>query len=188
MMTERDVLREIESALDVSPSHGFEARVREQGPKQAMHAPRWTLPAVVALAATLVLAVMLVPHRQGPDSPVAVRPDTQPAPAAVETINAPEPTRPVNEGRPATPRRPRRSDTPVTVRFESPEVVVPAGQMAAIQRLVDEVARGRVVMAPERPGPPDVLEVAALAEAAPITFDPIRFDSLSADESPDLWR
>ena len=134
MMTERDVLREIESALDVSPSRGFEARVREQVRKQSMHGPRWTLPAAVAVAATVVLAVMLVPHRQTPASRVLVRPDTQPAPAAVETIKAPERTRPVTEARAAAPRRPRRSDTPVTVRLESPEVVVPAGQTAGIRR------------------------------------------------------
>ena len=82
----------------------------------------------------------------------------------------------------------RRSVVPVSPGLGSAKVVVPDGQMAAIQRLMAEVAAGRVVMGPERPAPPAVLQVSALSEAAPIEFDTIRFTPLSADASPDLWR
>ncbi len=81
MTTERDVLRELEAALDVSPSPDFEARVRERVRTTSIGLPRWTWPAIAGVAATVVLAVMLVPGRQSPARPEVVRPQA-PAPAA----------------------------------------------------------------------------------------------------------
>jgi hypothetical protein len=191
MTTERDVLRELEAALDVSPSPDFVARVRERVKTQSMGVPRWTWPAGVAVAATVVLAVMLVPSRQvAPPQPEFARPEA-PAPVAPapEVRRDGESSRPSVEARPTTTdARTRRAFVPVRSGVESPAIVVPAGQMAAIQRLMHEVAAGRVVMGPERPAPPAVLQISALDAAPPIEFDTIKFTPLSADGSPDLWR
>ncbi len=190
MTTERDLLRDLEAALDVSPSSDFEARVRERVRGHAMAVPRWTWPAGVAVAATVVLAVMLVSGRQSPARPEIVRPQA-PAPAApaAEVRGVTERVPPSVEARETTmTRRARRTAEHVEPHVTSPAVVVPAGQMAAIQRLMSEVSAGRVVMGPERPAPPAALQVSALAEVTPIEFDTIRFTPLSADASPDLWR
>ena len=190
MTTERDLLRDLEAALDVSPSPDFEARVRERVRAHAMGVPRWTWQAGVAVAATVVLAVMLVSGRQSAVRPAIVRPQA-PAPAApaAEVRGVTERALPSVETRQTTMTgRARRTAKHVEPDVTSPAVVVPAGQMAAIQRLVNEVAAGRVVMGPDRPAPPAAIQVSALAEAPPIEFDTIRFTPLSADASPDLWR
>jgi hypothetical protein len=51
-----------------------------------------------------------------------------------------------------------------------------------------EVAAGRLSMAPPRPEPPAVIQVSALDEAPPITFDVIDIRPVSTDSSPELWR
>ena len=190
MTTERDLLRELEAAIDVSPSPDFEARVRERVRTTSIGAPRWTWPAGVAVAATVVLVVMLVPGRQSPARPEIVRPQAlAPIARAPEVKGVTESVRPSIETRETTIVRGARRTAPrVQPDITSSVVIVPEGQMAAIQRLMHEVAAGRVVMAPERPALPAVLQVSALAEAPPIQFDTIRFTPLSADASPDLWR
>ena len=187
MTTEHDLLRELDAALDVSPSPDFEARVRERVGMTSIGVPRWTWPVGVAVAAAVVLAVMLAPGRPSP-----VRPETSRPEAAARVERAPavtsvaEVSRPSIEARGSTTgRRPRRE---VPAESSLAAVVVPAGQMAAIQRLMSDVSAGRVVMGPERPAPPAALQVSALAEVTPIEFDTIRFTPLSADASPDLWR
>ena len=190
MTTERDLLRDLEAALDVSPSPDFEARVRERVRAESMGVSRWTWPTIVAVAATLVLAVMVVHSRQSPTRLELTRPEVpiRQAPAPSVT-NAGQRSQPSGAVRRATSRpHTRRAGAPADPSRASPVVVVPAGQMAAIQRLMHEVAAGRVVMGPERPAPPGALQVSALVEAPPIEFDTIRFTPLSADASPDLWR
>ena len=190
MTIERDLLRKVEAAIDVSPSPDFEARVRELVRTTSIGAPRWTWPAGVALAATVVVAVMLVPGRQSPARPEIARPQAlAPAAPAPEIKGVTESVRPsVEMGEPTRARRARRTAPRVQPDVTSSELIVPTGQMAAIQRLMHEVAAGRVVMGPERPERPAALQVSALAEAPPIQFDTIRFTPLSADASPDLWR
>jgi hypothetical protein len=189
MTTEHDVLRDLEAALDVSPSPDFEARVRNRVRTTSIGASRWTWPAIAGVAATVVLAVMLVPHRQSSARPEYVRPQAQASAApAPDSGGTTERVRPVEAGRTNVAGRGRRTVRTVKPSVTSPAVVVPAGQMAAIQRLMSEVAAGRVVMGPERPAQPAALQVSALAEATPIEFDTIRFTPLSADASPDLWR
>jgi hypothetical protein len=180
MTMERDVLRDVEAALDISPSAGFEARVHERVRTQSMRAPRWMWAAGVAVAATVVVAVMLVPDQQRAVSRVK----EQPSAAAAQQI------RPADESpaRATELESARRSARRAIDATHLPAAVIPEGQAQAIQRLMASVAAGRVAMAPERPRPPEVLDVAALSTIAPITFDPIRFKPLSADESPDLWR
>lgn len=189
MTTEHNALRELEAALDVSPSPDFEARVRERVRTTSIGLPRWTWPAIAGVAATVVLAVMLGPGRQSPARPEVVRPQAPPpAASAAEVANAAEGSRPSGARRLTSSPQRRHPAAPAEPSLASPVVVVPAGQMAAIQRLVNEVAAGRVVMGPERPAPPAAIQVSALAEAPPIEFDTIRFTPLSADASPDLWR
>ena len=188
MTTERDVLRELEAALDVSPSPQFEARVRERVRATSRGVPPWTWPAAVAVAATVVLAVMLVPSRPMSPSRVVVRPETTTATTVVRQAG------PVSKSTPRVEKTERtmvaRRARPATTvnRDVALHVVVPQGQMTAIQRLVAEVAAGRVVVGPERPPLPSVLEISALDIAPPIEFDVIRFRPLSPDASPDLWR
>ena len=188
MTTERNALRELEAALDVSPSPDFEARVRERVRTTSIGLPRWTWPAIAGVAATVVLAVMLGPGRQSA-RPEVVRPQAPaPAASAAEVANAAEGSRPSGARRLTSSPQRRHSAAPAEPSLASPVVVVPAGQVAAIQRLMSDVVAGRVVMAPERPAPPAAIQVSALAEAPPIEFDTIRFTPLSADASPDLWR
>jgi hypothetical protein len=186
MTRERDVLRELETALDVTPSANFEARVRERVQAQSIRSPRWTWPAAVAVAATVVLAVMLVPDRRVPQNATARRElpaNTAPAAAVTSTAaaRAVGSTRPTTRGQSQLPKAVNRDAA-------SPVVIVPAGQMAAIQRLVDEVAKGRVVMGPERPAVDAPLRVTALSAVPAIEFDTIALTPLSADVSPNLWR
>jgi hypothetical protein len=180
MTNERDLLQELEEALDVSPSQDFEARVRERVRTTSIGVPRWTWPAGIAAAATVVLAVMLVPNRQ--QAPARIGP-------AQEASTPVEVSEPTTEAKPVVARpRVRRSASPAHTDVRRQAVVVPAGQMAAIQRLMTEVAAGRIVMASERRGSEAPLEVTALGPAPAVEFDNIVPTPLSADVSPDLWR
>ena len=179
MTTERDVLRDLGAALDVSPSPGFEASVRERVRQQSFSVPRWTWSVGAAVAATVVLAVMLVPERDTPrpsDRVVANPRVSRPAISDAAEPSSPPPVRAVRRTEP-----PSRLDS-------NPSVVVPSGQMAAIERLMAEVAAGRVVMAAERSASAAALQINALAAVPPIAFDPIRLTPLSPEASPDLWR
>ena len=178
MTNERELLRELEAALDVSPSPDFEARVRERVRKEWIAVPRWTWTVGLAAAATVVLAVMLVPGRQ--HEVVRVPPQLNANPAVAE----PQPAAavPAPTARHAA-RRPRRMKTEA-----SSAIVVPAGQAAAIQRLVAEVAAGRVAMAPPRPHGLDELKIAAVVPPDPLVFRAIEIRALAPDAAPDLWR
>lgn len=200
MTTERDVLRDLERALDIAPSPGFEARVRARVGREPRRVARWTWVLTgAAIAATVVLAVMLVPERHLQVQRDVVATDARDNAAAVARGAAPAsppreaPAEPAEASRPpavaiptATAARPR-SDGAVTPR-RSPEVVIPEGQMAAIRRLAAEAAAGRIVMGPERVATSAVLQITALDTAPPIEFDTIRFTPLSASDSPNLWR
>ena len=187
MTNDRELLRELEAAIDVSPSPDFEARVRARVRTMSVGAPPLRWPAAVVVAVTVALAAILTPSRS-PVRPETARPEAVAqvarAPAVTNAVQNPPPS--VEAERSSAGRRPRR--VPAEASLASPAVVIPAGQMAAIQRLMSEVSAGRVVMGPERPAPPAALQVSALAEATPIEFDTIRFTPLSADASPDLWR
>jgi hypothetical protein len=179
MTTDDDVLRELETALNVSPSPGFEARVRERVRQRSFAVPRWRWTVGLAAAATVVLAVMLVPGRdtlKPGDRVVANAGTSQPAiPDAAEPSHPP-PARAV-----------RRAESPSRMEA-APSLVVPSGQMAAIERLMAAVAAGRVVMAAERSASTAALQINAVAAAPSIEFDPIRLTPLSPEASPDLWR
>ena len=178
MMTERDVLQELEAALDVSPSPDFEARVRERITQQSFAMPRWAWTAGLAAAATIVLAVMLVPER--PEEVVPVTPQ----PVANLPVARPEAA--AAAPAPAARHAARR---PTGARTESSStVIVPAGQAAAIQRLAAALAAGRVAMAPPRPHGLDELEIAAVAPPDPLVFKAIEIRALAPDAAPDLWR
>jgi hypothetical protein len=187
-MTERDVLRELEAALTVSPSSGFEARVRERIRTQSMRAPTWTWTVGASVAATLLLAMMLVPVTHV----LSRRPSDQvPRPSTVNAAPVsvpPTPPQPSDTLRQATSEARGRFRAARATAERSAPVVIPLGQMAAIQRLAAATAAGRVVTGPDRTAPPAGLQLTALEAAPPIEFDPIRFTPLSPDDSPDLWR
>jgi hypothetical protein len=180
MTTERDVLRELEAALDVVPSPAFEARVRERVRTTSMGGSRWAWPAGVTVAATIVLALILVPNRQAAPTRVG------PAPEAGKVVDVSQPATETKlvVGQPRARRLPSRVHTSVG----TSAVVIPEGQMAAIQRLMTEVAAGRIVMASERPASEAPVHITALSAVPAIEFDTIAFTPLSADVSPDLWR
>ena len=184
MTSERDLLRELEAALDVSPSPHFEARVRERVRMQSMRASQWTWAAGVAVTATVVVALVLLPGRLETVRHLQETPATSIAAPVLPLAS----TQHVARTEEPTVARARRSVKSAQDATELPVAVIPAGQAKAIERLMAEIAAGRIAIAPGQPGPPEVLEVTALSTAAPITFDPIRFKPLSADESPDLWR
>lgn len=200
MTTERDVLRDLERALDIAPSPGFEARVRARVGREPRRVARWTWVLTgAAIAATVVLAVMLVPERHLQVQRDVVATDARDNAAAVARGAAPAsppreaPAEPAEASRPpavaiptATAARPR-SDGAVTPR-RSPEVVIPEGQMAAIRRLAAEAAAGRVTMTDSRPVLDGAIHISALGTPLPIAFDVIEFRPLSPDRSPDLWR
>ena len=178
MLTERDVLQQLEAALDVSPSPDFEARVREQVTRQAIRATGWMWPTAAAVVATAVLAVVLAPHREETSVRVT-EPVTTEKVSTQPVLPAAQPT--------AAARRVRRLSTSAAI-HPTPSVIVPDGQQEAIHRLVNQVVAGRVRIATAPVTSQAVLEISAIADAPAIRFDAISLRPISPEASPDLWR
>jgi hypothetical protein len=188
MTIEREFLRELEAALNVSPSSNFEAQVRERVRTQSMRARSWTWTVGTAVAASLLLAVMLVPEPHAPPrGPSAHVPGPSTVDASAVSVPLRDP-QPFDASRQATSGAQVRFRAARSTEGRSVDIVVPSGQMAAIQRLAAAVSSGRVIRGPDRTAPPGGLQLTALEAASPIEFDTIRFTPLSPEDSPDLWR
>lgn len=177
MSGEHEFERELKAALSVSPSPGFEARVLQRVGEEPVRLrlpsarANWRTAGLLALAATLLIAVALIrglgppgAPPPPPQAPVAHRmpglvPDAQPALA--------ERVRPHVRRRAAANPRPASSPAPVA------EVLVPVNQMEAVRRLVRAVNEGRVPPVQEARdtylGPsPDLVVVPLVVEPIPV--------------------
>jgi hypothetical protein len=184
---EARVLQEIEdelrTALSISPSEDFEARVLRRVAEDEAPA-RWSY-GWLAAAALILLATGLffalnrtpAPVDDGVAPQMAERqPDVRlPAPAQQEPPLAPE--GPADESSSAPARKGPayasasvgRGSTPR--RASEPEVIVPLNQMEAVRRLVRAVNEGLIVEVPEPPG-------GTIAAPAEIVIQPLVVDAL----------
>jgi hypothetical protein len=198
----QEVEDELRTALSISPSEDFQARVLRQVADDEAPA-RWSY-GWLATAAVLVLAVGLffalnrtpAPVDDGVAPQMAERqPDVRlPAPAQQEPPLAPE--GPAYESSSAPARKgpayasafagrgftPRRSSS-------APEVIVPLNQMEAVRRLVRAVNEGRMEAPPE----PATGPIAAPVElgVAPIVIEPLPVPPIEpegAGPSPEIRR
>jgi hypothetical protein len=193
------VLQEIEdelrTALSISPSEDFEARVLRQVADDEAPA-RWSY-GWLAAAAVLVLAVGLffalnrtpAPVDDGVAPQMAERQPDVRLPAVAEPA-PPAREGPAHRGEPQTASRspvgrgftPRRSSS-------APEVIVPLNQMEAVRRLVRAVNEGRMEAPPE----PATGPIAAPVElgVAPIVIEPLPVPPIEpegAGPSPEIRR
>jgi hypothetical protein len=161
-----EALRTLRSELQVAPSVGFEARVRERIAPRRVRAPRWAwaLPlAAAALLAISVLVVMRGSERTGPTvastapPPVATRVPVV-EPPAVDRHSAPRPPQRRAPARPAV------------------EPLVPEGEASRIARYAASV-RERPLQAEMLPDPRE-----PLPDPAPIEITPLDTTPLVPDE------
>jgi hypothetical protein len=202
---EARVLQEIEdelrTALSISPSEDFEARVLRRVAEDEAPA-RWSY-GWLAAAALILLATGLffalnrtpAPGDDGVAPQMAERqPDVRlPAPAQQEPPLAPEgpayesSSAPARKGPAYASASVGRGSTPR--RASEPEVIVPLNQMEAVRRLVRAVNEGRMEAPPE----PATGPIAAPVElgVAPIVIEPLPVPPLEpegAGPSPEIRR
>jgi hypothetical protein len=194
-LTDRDLDRELDAALEIDPSPEFLARVRmriESEPRRApwplgvpVGARRWALAGLGALAVA-VLAVAVI--RSGRSE--SARPASQVAgmvpPASAFAAPSMPPMEVVPPGSgivgPAAARsRARRAAPAATV--AAPPVLVAANEVAALERLFARAREGRVDMSalPDQPDPP--VASAPLAPIDAIDVAPISVSPLSPIEA-----
>lgn len=178
MLNEQDVDRELRSALSVSPSPDFEARVlhRVEADAPSRWTPRYAW--FSAAASVVVVAGLLYGLNRTPDPAV---------PAASPAVEQRTPRVPIQQGEPSALSNTRESPRPETLRASArperrvprntePAVIVPPNRMADLRRLVRAVNEGRIP-APAEPAaglmpPPESLAVAPLV-IEPIPLPPI---------------
>jgi hypothetical protein len=191
-----DPLWALAQALDVDPSPGFAARVREgvDADRAARRRTwRYAMAAAVPLLAALIVWVAQVP---GDGQPAVSSPGAAEAGASVaggrmpgaDVVGAAPPT--VASERPAAgathahgeeAQRRARVERTRSQRFATAPVIVPPGQLEGVQRLARAAAAGRVRMGPQlamwaaNVDP----EVAPLAAPDPLRVPPIEIDPLT---------
>jgi hypothetical protein len=151
MTTDRadDVLADLDNALQVSPSEGFERRVRQA---VASEPARWRRVWPLAAAAAILLVggmIAVSDHTSRQQRPVVLA-VTMPA----DGTTAPEPVRTASQDAPASrdsmssspgPSPAARAHVPVPVRRGSePEVLVSSAQAAAFAQFVDTLRAGKL--------------------------------------------
>ena len=167
-----DALKELETALSITPSPDFAARVRQRIAEQHRATPRgrllwWLGPAALA-AGAVVIAVAVWPARPhvastgappyvapaelGPASPTASSAPIAPTPTGVRSAlrtarPAPTTTRPAPRGIEGSARRTGGDARHVA------EILVPDDERLALNRLLKAVREGRAVVPAPLPGP-----------------------------------
>lgn len=177
---EDDIQRALKAALAAEPSAGFEDRVAQRisaEPSRRPPVPGNWLAAAAALTLAAGTWLTVQPPSSPPAQPVAVV-DPQPEPPRYR----PQPHASIKSAPPLVGRRGLTSGIPSarsSRRPSDPEVLVPAAQLAAIQKLVRDVNAGRPAV-PEPPGAPTELTP---IDVAPLTVAPIPVSSLEPAES-----
>jgi hypothetical protein len=201
-LTDRDLDRELDAALEIDPSPEFLTRVRmriESEPRDAgwplgvrAGARRWALAGLGALAAA-VLAVAVIRSGRSesarPANQVAGMVPPASAFAAPSVPSAPVPLPPaevVPPGSGIVRRAPARSSSRTAAAATTggtPPVLVAANEVAALERLFARAREGRVDMLalPEQPDPS--VESAPLAPIEAIDVAPISVSPLSPIEA-----
>ena len=169
---EQDIDRELKAALNVEPSAGFETRVGrriEMDRPQRGVRPVWFAAAAAALLATAGAWFALPTGRtiEPPPAAVAVStPSDTPQGDGSKSAGQPEHST-AQQAR--APKRERVPVASVAAREQKPEVLVPAGQLALIQRLLRQANSGQVeVPTGDSPSTPPVELV-----VTPVFIEPI---------------
>jgi len=156
----------LRTALQVTPSETFEARVRARAAAEPLRRASWWAVPVVATTAVAVIAVL------------ALRPARDRSPAAM-SANA-------TRVAPALPLPSVASagdaGAPATVHVAQPHVVepiVPEGETAALMKFAAGVQSGRFYYAPIASDDQAVLDIAALTPPAPLEPKPIVIEPLA---------
>jgi hypothetical protein len=184
-----DPLTQLEAALDVTPSRGFEAEVRRRVSQERFETPVRLWLTGAAVVTTLALVIAFTWTRQAPQPVVATISPVQPSePAGVSSTPRFEPAATVKvvADRPADVRR--RREPPALQPTLLPEVIVPSDQAQRLEQLAIEVGAGRVTIGPQLPGPPREVQVVALTRTDPVLISPIRLEPLANDGSAELRR
>jgi hypothetical protein len=203
-LTDRDLDRELDAALEIDPSPEFLARVRmriESEPRRApwplgvpVGARRWAVVGLGALAVAALAVAVIRPGRSESPRPVnqvagMVPPASAPSPPSAPVLS-PAPVPPSAEvaspgsgivGPAAARSRARRAAPAATV--AAPPVLVAANEVAALERLFARAREGRVDMSalPDQPDPP--VASAPLAPIDAIDVAPISVSPLSPIEA-----
>ena len=167
---DKDIERELNAALKVVPSSDFEAGVLLRVQQDPPSRQRWVAPVWLAAAAAVLLAAGVWILGNAGSRPVAPDPVAA-APSVADAAPQPPVEPPIL--RPAVPPP---SGAPRSVRSESgpkaapassaePEVIVPAGQLVLIRRLVGDANAGRPTL-PKPAGDP-------AAEPAELVIPPL---------------
>jgi hypothetical protein len=167
---------EIREALDVEPSPEYLARVRTRiaaEPASSTWRWSWGLAAGCALAASVVLAtIVLRPHERRPAPEV-----TEPPHAIAESVSPPA-VAPPREGGPPSTRAamPHTNFIAARTRKPEPEVLIDQREMRTLRALIAGVRTGRIDLTASqnsRPHAPAELEPVADIVIAPLTIEPI---------------
>ena len=158
---DQDIERQLKAALNVEPSAGFEAGVRrrlqDDRPPRRVALPAWA----AAAAAVVVLAggwlLVTGQHSSDPETAVltARKPDAAPLAGGPAVPLPPAPGRPQPQPIPSA-RQAESGKTDVLRDRNSPEVIVPRGQLEAILRIVRDANAGRLAIPEPPPATPAV--------------------------------
>lgn len=139
-MTPRDPFAELQTALSLAPSPEFAARVRARvtsmPPQSRSLVPHWTIGALLATAAALLVAVNVSERRE--EHAVAPPAAVMASPPAVVIASSPATSRPVR----VAAKAPAASADPFY------EVLVPDDQRIALERLLVAMKAGRASVPP----------------------------------------
>jgi len=154
--------RSLAESLECEPSPEFAARVRQRiAQPDAVSGwwSTWKLAAVGALAGLALLAAwMLRPHVEAPVRVAKATPGAQTLPSRSNA--AAKPVHPVGAGRVR-----RRKEALLVAANTMPEVLVPAEEVLAVRRFIEQLRQKRIdgaVLAAARPAATEELKVESL--------------------------
>jgi hypothetical protein len=183
---DKDIERELSAALTVVPSADFEARVLRTVQQDLPSRRRVVAPVWLAAAAAVLIGVGAWVLSDSRSRPVPER-SVQPPAVVAETLPpraVEQPVKPVPRTSRETPLRPARVARPSateTARVLSPEIIVPAGQLALIRRLVGDANAGRPTL-PQATADP-AAEPAELV-VPPLVVEPVAVTGVDPGGSP----
>lgn len=184
-----DLLSELRAALDVEPSRGFEAGVRQRVANERASATRWWwISAAAAVASAAVVVTMVMPRSRNVDDrkPMPVARVEHAAVPPASSIEVATPVAPAIAERTGAVARPSaRQDAVRAMRLRNPQslldvpVIVPAGQEEALQRLVAALWNGDVAATLRFDESSSKIEILAIQQPEPIRLSAIRIEPIS---------
>ncbi len=206
-LTDADLDRELDAALEIEPSPEFLARVRmriEREPRRAPWAPgvrvgarRWALAGLGALTVAVLAVAVIRPGRSESPRPATQVAGMVPPASALAAPSAPSlplrspaqvlpPAEVVPRGSGVVRRTPARSSRRTAVAaatVTTPPVLVAANEVAALERLFARAREGRVNVSALADPPVRSVASAPLAPIEVIDVAPISVNPLSPIEA-----